>query len=92
MTHVHALTRAGSTPGPLVIRTIGVTDLKDALARGMADFSAMPTHAAFLCLIYPIVGLMLARVTFGYDVLSLLFPLAAASRSLAHSSLSDSTD
>jgi hypothetical protein len=45
MTHVHAFTGAGSTPGPLVIRTIGVMDLKDALARGMSDFSAMPTHA-----------------------------------------------
>src|SRR5205823_8584603 len=66
-----------SPPGPLVIRTIGVMDLKDALARGMADFSAMPTHAVFLCLIYPIVGLILARVSFGHDVLSLLFPLAA---------------
>jgi uncharacterized membrane protein len=60
-----------------VIRTIRVMDLKDALARGMSDFSAMPTHALFVCLIYPIVGLMLARVTFGYDCLSLLFPLAA---------------
>jgi uncharacterized membrane protein len=77
MTHVHPLTGAESTPGPLVIRTIGVTDLKDALARGMSDFSAMPTHAVFLCLIYPIVGLILARVSLGYDVLSLLFPLAA---------------
>ena len=66
-----------SPPGPLVIRTIGVMDLKDALARGMSDFSAMPTHALFLCLIYPIVGLILARVSLGYDVLSLLFPLAA---------------
>ncbi len=37
----------------------------------------MPSHAVFLCLIYPIVGLILARLTFGYDVLSLLFPLAA---------------
>src|SRR5262249_38170325 len=27
--------------------------------------------------IYPIVGLMLARVSFGHDVLSLLYPLAA---------------
>jgi hypothetical protein len=35
MTHVHAFTGAESTPGPLVIRTIGVMDLKDALARGM---------------------------------------------------------
>jgi len=43
----------------------------------MADFSAMPSHAAFLCLIYPIVGLIVARVSIGYDVLSLLFPLAA---------------
>ncbi len=77
MMYVHALMGAESTPGPPVIRTIGVMDLKDALARGMSDFSAMPTHVFFLCLIYPIVGLILARVSFGYDVLSLLFPLAA---------------
>jgi uncharacterized membrane protein len=37
----------------------------------------MPTHAVFLCLIYPIVGLLLARLTLGYEVLPLLFPLAA---------------
>src|SRR6516162_7035206 len=77
MTHVHALMGAHSTPHPPAIGKIGVRDLKDALARGMSDFSAMPTHAAFLCLIYPIVGLVLARLTVGYDVLSLLFPLAA---------------
>jgi uncharacterized membrane protein len=77
MMYVHALMGAESTPGPPVIRTIGVMDLKDALARGMSDFSAMPTHVVFLCLIYPIVGLILARVSFGYDFLSLLFPLAA---------------
>src|SRR5215471_16925165 len=77
MTDVHALMRAESTPGPLVIRTIGVMDLKDALARGMSDFSAMPTHAVFLCLIYPIVGLVLVRAILGYALLPLLFPLAA---------------
>src|SRR5438132_2595014 len=77
MMFVHALTGAESTPGPLVIRTIHVMDLKDALALGISDFSAMPTHAVFLCLIYPIVGLILARVSLGYDILSLLFPLAA---------------
>jgi uncharacterized membrane protein len=77
MTQVHALMGAeGSTPRP-VVRTIRVADLKDALAAGVSDFLAMPSHAAFLCLIYPIVGLILARVTVGYDVLSLLFPLAA---------------
>jgi uncharacterized membrane protein len=77
MTPVHALTGAESTPSPPVIRTIRVMDLKDVLARGYSDFSAMPTHAVFLCLIYPIVGLILARVSLGHDVLSLLFPLAA---------------
>src|SRR5271157_505550 len=77
MTHVHALMGAESTPGPPVIRTVRVMDLKDALARGISDFAAMPTHAVFLCLIYPIVGLLLARVMIGYDILSLLFPLAA---------------
>jgi uncharacterized membrane protein len=77
MTQVHALMGADSTPHPPTIRKITLTDLKDALARGISDFSAMPSHAAFLCLIYPIVGLILARLTVGYDVLSLLFPLAA---------------
>jgi len=77
MTHVHALMGADSTPHPPAIRKIGVRDLKDVLARGFSDFSAMPTHAVFLCLIYPIVGLILARLTIGYDILSLLFPLAA---------------
>jgi uncharacterized membrane protein len=37
----------------------------------------MPTHVIFLAIIYPIVGLFLARMTFGHDVMPLLFPLAA---------------
>src|SRR5213080_2638918 len=75
MTQVHALMGADTTPP--VVRAIGVMELKDVLRRGIADFSAMPSHAIFLCLIYPIVGLTLARLSVGYDVLSLLFPLAA---------------
>ena len=78
--YVHALMGAELTPGPPVIRTIGVMDLKDVLARGMSDFSAMPTHVVFLCLIYPIVGLILARVSFGYDSCPCCFPLRPASR------------
>jgi len=60
-----------------IVRTIGLSDIKNALAEGIADFSAMPSHAVFLCLIYPIVGVLLARLTLGYEVLPLLFPLAA---------------
>ena len=57
------------------IRAIQPIDLKDALVRGCSDFVAMPTHIMFLCVIYPIVGLVLARLALGYDVLPLLFPL-----------------
>jgi len=60
-----------------VVRTVRAADLKDALAKGLADFMAMPTHALFLCAIYPVIGLVLARLAFGYSVLPLLYPLAS---------------
>lgn len=59
------------------VRRIGVADLKDALARGLDDFWAMPSHAVFVTVIYPILGLLLTRIVLGYDVLPLLFPLVA---------------
>ncbi len=43
-----------------VVRRIAPADLVDALAKGWEDFSAMPSHAIFLCLIYPIIGIGLA--------------------------------
>ena len=58
-----------------VIRTIGPADLRDALAKGLADFNAVPTHLIFLCLIYPIVTLIAARLYAGYDMLPFVFPL-----------------
>jgi len=60
-----------------VVRSIGVTDLSDALAKGIDDFKAMPTHVLFLSLIYPLIGLVLFGATFGYDFIPLLYPLAA---------------
>jgi uncharacterized membrane protein len=60
-----------------VVRSITPMDLVDALAKGLADFRAMPTHAVFLSLIYPIAGLAIARWTFGYEILPLLYPLVA---------------
>jgi uncharacterized membrane protein len=60
-----------------IVHSIGPADLKLALVKGLADFKAMPTHLVFLCLIYPIVTLMLARVYAGYEVLPLVFPLLA---------------
>src|SRR3989440_2571631 len=63
--------------GPFVIRKIGLSDLSDALRRGWEDFKAVPSHAIILCIIYPVLGLVLARTVLGYSVLPLLFPLAA---------------
>lgn len=64
-------------PAQPVVRKIDKADLRDALARGLADFNAMPTHLVFLCLIYPIVTLVAARTAAGYEVLPLVFPLFA---------------
>lgn len=67
----------GNIDRPIVVRTIGVADLKDALVKGFDDFKAMPTFALFLVIIYPIIGLVLFRVVFGHDLLPLAFPLIA---------------
>ena len=47
------------------------------LRLGWEDFKAVPSHAIILCVIYPVLGLVLARAVSGYAVLPLLFPLAA---------------
>jgi len=60
-----------------VVRSIGLGDLRYALAKGWDDFRAMPTHVIFLSLIYPIAGIALWRATYGYEVVPLLYPLAA---------------
>lgn len=60
-----------------VIRKITLSDLGDALTQGLDDFFAKPSHVLLLGVLYPVIGLVLARLTFGYDVLPLLFPLIA---------------
>jgi uncharacterized membrane protein len=77
MAFSNILVGAGTRPAQPVVRKIGLADLRDALAKGADDFYAMPTHAIFLCIIYPIVGLALARLAFGYSILPLLYPLAS---------------
>jgi uncharacterized membrane protein len=59
------------------IQKISVNDLKEVLAKGYADFVAAPTHSIFLIIIYPIAGVILLRLTFGYDMLPVIFPLVA---------------
>jgi uncharacterized membrane protein len=75
--NVTSLTQSGDSASAPVIRTIGLSDLHKALKLGWEDFKAVPSHAVILCIIYPVLGLVLARAVHGYSVLPLLFPLAA---------------
>jgi uncharacterized membrane protein len=59
------------------IHHVTVADLLYALHKGLEDFGTYRTDVIFIGLIYPVVGLVLERVAFGYDMLPLLFPLAS---------------
>jgi uncharacterized membrane protein len=63
------------SPRPAV-RRIAIADLTDALAKGLDDFGAYRSDVIFLCVFYPIVGLVLGKLVFGSGMLPLLFPLA----------------
>lgn len=58
------------------INLIGFGTVIDALRKGMGDFWQRPSHYIFLCLIYPIAGLVIAAWTSGEDAFQLLYPIA----------------
>ena len=60
---------------PPTVRHIRAVDVREALAKGFDDFAAFRTDVALTCVIYPIVGLLLARLAFGYEMLPLIFPI-----------------
>lgn len=60
-----------------VVRRISMPDLRDALARGWADFMATPTQLIFLGIIYPLIGFIAARAAAGGPLLPLFYPLVA---------------
>lgn len=59
------------------VRQISVADLRDVLTKGLDDFAACRTDVMFICIIYPLVGLVLAISAFNQDFIPLLFPLAS---------------
>ncbi|MFQ3623672.1 MAG: DUF2189 domain-containing protein [Acetobacteraceae bacterium] len=65
----------GARPAAIV-RRISTADLVSALRAGWGDFRAIPTQILFLGLLYPVVGLIAARLATG-GLVSLLFPLLA---------------
>lgn len=72
----HSIRGSRDIPLPAV-RRIKAADLKDVLMKGLEDFGAYRSDVIFICLIYPLVGLALAWLIFGYQLLPLLFPLAS---------------
>jgi uncharacterized membrane protein len=75
MAYSHIL--VGANPAQLVVRRISLSDLRYALARGIDDFTAVPSHAVFLCVIYPLLGILLIGLTLCNSLLPLAFPIAA---------------
>jgi uncharacterized membrane protein len=60
---------------PPAVRRIGTEDLRIALRQGFEDFAACRSDVAFLCLLYPIVGVTLAYLAFQGDLVPLIFPV-----------------
>jgi uncharacterized membrane protein len=59
------------------IRRLTIDDLRQALLDGVDDFRTFPSHALFLVILYPIVGLCIAAVASGQNAFVLLYPLVA---------------
>jgi uncharacterized membrane protein len=77
MANFHVVAGADEAFTIPAIRNIEPADLKEALKKGVDDFKEMPTHLAFLGLIYPVFGICLAALTFTENALPLLFPLVS---------------
>jgi uncharacterized membrane protein len=76
MTHLDMTAGSDTSQALPMVRKIGMMDLKDALAKGIEDFRAIPTHVIFLSIIYPVGALVVAQLTLN-DLVHLFFPLAA---------------
>src|SRR5215831_13884606 len=76
MTHLDMTVGSHASQALPTIRKVRMADLKDALAKGLEDFWAVPTHAIFLSIIYPAGALVLAQFTLN-NLQHLFFPLAA---------------
>jgi uncharacterized membrane protein len=78
MANSHVLVGAITNPLQPVVRRISTSDVYYALARGYDDLAAFPSYAVFLCVIYPLLGILLIGLTLGtLSLLPLAVPIAA---------------
>jgi uncharacterized membrane protein len=65
-----------SQPGAVpVIRTLTTDDLRMALRKGWEDLSAFRSDVVFVCLLYPVIGGLLAAIAVQGNLVQLLFPV-----------------
>jgi uncharacterized membrane protein len=73
---VDHMRQTAHSPAP-TIRRISNADVWQSLREGFVDFEAYRSDVIFLCATYAFVGLVVARLAFGSDLLPLLFPMAS---------------
>lgn len=66
----------GLMPRPAV-RKISTLEVLDSLRLGWIDFREKPSHYVFLCLLYPVAGIVLMVWSAGANLLPAMFPLAS---------------
>lgn len=77
MANTHVVTDAKADMTHPQVNRITNADVFDALRKGIEDFREKPSHYVFLCLIYPVVGVVLLTWTSGGNALQLIYPLMA---------------
>ncbi len=77
--HMAAVSEAvsGAALAAPIPRKITYSDLAQALRRGLDDFATFRTDVAVLCVLYPVIGAILAWVAFDRNLLPLLFPMVS---------------
>lgn len=77
MAGFHVMAGATEDYNHVAVRKISFSDVTTSLRQGAEDFWEKPSHYVFLCLIYPLVGVVLISWTSGNNALPLLFPLVS---------------
>lgn len=62
---------------PPEINRLAMADIRQALRRGVQDFTHFRTDVMMMVAIYPLIGLMLGFVAFQQSLFALIFPIAA---------------
>ncbi|PTM91975.1 DUF2189 domain-containing protein [Mycoplana dimorpha] len=77
MATFHVMSDAESRVAHPQIRKISIGEVWDAFLLGLDDFRQQPSHYAFLCMIYPLSGVVLITWSSGANLLPIIFPLMA---------------